>query len=85
MKTLVLLISFILASVHPAEAQQLEGRVPRIGFLGAGSASALAARLDAFLQGMHDLGYIEGLLPIQATKNATKTIPSRSPPGSLKS
>jgi putative tryptophan/tyrosine transport system substrate-binding protein len=60
MKTLVLLISFILASVHPAEAQQLEGRVPRIGFLGAGSASALAARLDAFRQGMHDLGYIEG-------------------------
>jgi putative ABC transport system substrate-binding protein len=60
MKTLVLLISFILASVHTAEAQQLEGRVPRIGFLGAGSASALAARLDAFRQGMHDLGYIEG-------------------------
>jgi putative ABC transport system substrate-binding protein len=60
MKAVLLLSCFVLASIHFAEAQQLEGRVPRIGFLGAASASALVPRLDAFRQGLHDLGYIEG-------------------------
>jgi putative tryptophan/tyrosine transport system substrate-binding protein len=42
-----------------AEAQQ-RGKVPRIGFLGATSASANAARMDGFRQGLRDLGYVEG-------------------------
>src|SRR5437870_7352170 len=41
------------------KAQQTK-KVPRVGFLGAASASALAGRLDAFRQGLRDLGYIEG-------------------------
>jgi putative ABC transport system substrate-binding protein len=40
-------------------AQQL-GNIPRIGFLSNSSASTLAARAEAFQQGLRQLGYIEG-------------------------
>ena len=60
MKTVLLMISFVLGNIHFADAQQVEGRLPRIGFLGGATASALVPRLDAFRQGLHDLGYIEG-------------------------
>ena len=39
------------------EAQQPK-KVPRIGFLGASSASVLAARIEAFRQGLSELGYV---------------------------
>jgi putative tryptophan/tyrosine transport system substrate-binding protein len=42
-----------------AGAQQAK-KVPRIGFLGAPPLSAMAARTEAFLQGLHELGYVEG-------------------------
>jgi putative ABC transport system substrate-binding protein len=42
-----------------AEAQQ-QKKVPRIGFLGAASATSQASRLDAFRQGLRELGYVEG-------------------------
>jgi len=42
-----------------AEAQQPK-KVPRIGFLGATSASANPARNEAFRQGLRELGYVEG-------------------------
>src|SRR5207244_6085781 len=44
-----------------AQAQQSSGKVPRIGFLTTGSASDLGTtlRLDAFRQGLRDLGYVE--------------------------
>jgi putative ABC transport system substrate-binding protein len=42
-----------------AEAQQ-PAKIPRIGFLGATSPSTIPARLDAFRQGLRDLGYAEG-------------------------
>jgi ABC-type uncharacterized transport system substrate-binding protein len=48
---------FVLCS--SVEAQQ-PVKVPRIGFLGASSASVLAARIEAFRQGLRDLGYVEG-------------------------
>jgi ABC-type uncharacterized transport system substrate-binding protein len=41
------------------EAQQPK-KVPRIGFLTAASASSQALRLEAFRQGLKDLGYFEG-------------------------
>ena len=43
------------------EAQQL-GKIPRIGFLAISSVSnsETALRHDAFRQGLHDLGYVEG-------------------------
>jgi putative ABC transport system substrate-binding protein len=50
-----LLIAALLLTVSIASAQQ-PGKIPRIGFL---SLSAAATR-EAFLQGLRDLGYIEG-------------------------
>ena len=54
----VVLVLTVLAP-RVAEAQQ-PGKVPRIGLLGGGSASAAAGRIDAFRQGLRDLGYVEG-------------------------
>ena len=56
----VLVIAFfVLASVHPAQAQRAE-KVYRIGFLVAGSPSSDAAWIEAFRQGLRELGYVEG-------------------------
>src|SRR5262245_26919176 len=54
-----LLATFILTSVHLAQAQQPK-KVPRIGLLAPFSASSDSPRRDAFLQGLRDLGYVEG-------------------------
>jgi ABC-type uncharacterized transport system substrate-binding protein len=51
------LATLLFVSVHFAEAQQPK-RVPRIGLLV--SSSSDSPRRDAFLQGLRDLGYIEG-------------------------
>ncbi|MGH7832102.1 MAG: ABC transporter substrate binding protein, partial [Candidatus Binatia bacterium] len=59
-KILYLALSALLCACLSAEAQQTK-KVPRIGFLGAAaSASALSRRLDAFRQGLRELGYVEG-------------------------
>ena len=42
-----------------AQAQQPK-KVPRIGFLGATSPSVESARIEAFRQGLRELGYVEG-------------------------
>ena len=42
-----------------AHAQQ-PTKIPRIGFLIATSPSVIAARIDAFRQGLRELGYVEG-------------------------
>jgi putative ABC transport system substrate-binding protein len=42
-----------------AQAQQTK-KVPRMGFLGGNSPTVISARVDAFRQGLRDLGYIEG-------------------------
>src|SRR5262249_46200747 len=49
----------LLATPFAAEAQQPK-QAPRIGLLAAGSAAAIAGRIDAFRQGLRDLGYVEG-------------------------
>ena len=49
----------LLAAPLAARAQQA-GRIPRIGYLAPGSASADAPRIESFLQGLHELGYVEG-------------------------
>ena len=55
-----ILVSVILLAVAViAEAQQPKN-VPRLGFLGGNSPSLISARVDAFRQGLRDLGYIEG-------------------------
>ena len=49
----------LLAAPLAAEAQQA-GKVPRIGFLGVTSASDRPPLLDAFRQGLRELGWVEG-------------------------
>ena len=49
----------LLAAPLTSEGQQA-GRIPRIGYLAPGSASADAPRIESFLQGLHELGYVEG-------------------------
>jgi len=56
---IILLVGLTLASVHPAEAQQPK-KVPRIGYLSGTSYSANSARVDAFKQGLRELGYVGG-------------------------
>jgi putative tryptophan/tyrosine transport system substrate-binding protein len=59
-KTVVaLLVGLALASIHPVEAQQ-PGKLHRIGYLESGSASGSTHLLDAFRQGLHELGHVEG-------------------------
>jgi putative ABC transport system substrate-binding protein len=53
------LLAFILGTIHVAQAQQPK-KVPRIGFLGFTSLSAIAARIEAFQQGLREFGYVEG-------------------------
>jgi putative ABC transport system substrate-binding protein len=50
------LCAVLSALSSPAAAQ----KVPRIGFLIASSPSAMAPRLDAFQQGLRELGYVDG-------------------------
>jgi len=58
-KSLWLFAVLVLASIQLAEAQQPK-KVPRIGYLAAASASANPARIEAFKQGLRELGYMEG-------------------------
>ena len=53
------LCALLYAFSVPAEAQQ-GGKVPRVGFLVASSASFYSSRIEAFRQGLRDLGYVEG-------------------------
>lgn len=57
-RTTILVISLITASFHIAGAQQR--KIPIIGYLSGGSAPAAAPRVDAFRQGLRELGYTEG-------------------------
>jgi putative ABC transport system substrate-binding protein len=49
----------MLFAARPAEAQQ-PGKVPRVGFLTSASTAETAPYIEAFRQGLRDLGYIEG-------------------------
>jgi putative tryptophan/tyrosine transport system substrate-binding protein len=58
-KIIMLLIGLTLASVCLAEAQQPK-KVARIGVLNQSSANFMSPQLEAFRQGLHDFGYVEG-------------------------
>ena len=62
---------FALCSV--AEAQQ-SAKVPRIGYLTGTSLSAIAHRVEAFRQGLRELGYIEGKNIVIEYRSAEGTI-----------
>jgi len=46
--------------VAPLAVEAQSGKVYRIGFLGAASASSYARHVNAFRQGLRELGYVEG-------------------------
>ena len=54
-----LLITCVLDAAAMAQAQQSK-KIARLGYLAAVSASADAPRLEAFRQGLRELGYVEG-------------------------
>ena len=54
-----LLATVLLTAASLAEAQQPQ-KIPRLGYLTPASASANAARIEAFRQGLRELGYVEG-------------------------
>src|SRR5439155_16673308 len=51
--------AMLFALCMPAEAQQ-STKIPRIGYLSGSSPSTSPARRKAFLQGLRELGYVEG-------------------------
>src|SRR5262245_62091708 len=53
------LSAVLFALCFPVQAQQLT-KIPRIGYLGASSPSLNPSFLEAFHQGLRDLGYSEG-------------------------
>jgi putative ABC transport system substrate-binding protein len=55
----ILIVAVQLTIGVVAEAQQ-PTKIPRIGYLAPASLSALAARTEAFRQGLRELGYVEG-------------------------
>ena len=55
----ILIVAILLAVAGIAEAQQPK-KISRIGFLIGSSPTAIAARIEAFRQGLRDLGYVEG-------------------------
>jgi ABC-type uncharacterized transport system substrate-binding protein len=59
MKAVLLLISFILASIYSAEAQQSK-KVPRIGYLSTLEPARESTRSETIRLALRELGYIEG-------------------------
>src|SRR6266545_4991554 len=57
--TVLTLYAMLSALCSSAQAQQ-PTKIPRIGFLSASSPAALSSRIEAFRQGLRELGYVEG-------------------------
>ena len=57
--SLGILATVLLINVSSASAQQ-PAKIPRVVWLTTGSASNISGRMEAFRQGMRELGYVEG-------------------------
>ena len=53
------LSALVFAITFPVQAQQ-STKIPRIGFLATVSPSTISSRVEAFRQGLRELGYVEG-------------------------
>jgi|SRR5947208_643689 len=75
----LLLPALMLTFLHSAAAQQ-PGKIPRIGYLsGAGNPQTPGYQIEAFRQGLRDLGYIEGkniLIDYRYIEGKSDRIPS---------
>ncbi len=54
-----MLTTVLLALFTPTDAQQ-PTKIPRIGYLTGATPEGQAARIEAFRQGLRELGYVEG-------------------------
>ena len=54
------LCALLLTLSLSAQAQQQPTKIPRIGYLSGNSPSSESARIEAFRQGLRELGYVEG-------------------------
>src|SRR5262249_56409810 len=53
-------IAFVLVVTGAVASAQQPGKVPRIAYVTAASFSAMEYRIEAFRQGLRELGYVEG-------------------------
>jgi len=54
------LVAVVLLVAVPFAGAQQPAKIPRLGYISGVSVSNLASRIDAFRQGLRDLGYVEG-------------------------
>ena len=76
--TFLTLCAMLFALCLSADAQQ-PTKIPRIGFLGATYPSTNAARIEAFRQGLRELGYVEGksvVIEYRWAEGKTERLPS---------
>src|SRR5215510_2311783 len=59
-KMIIYLVAAALLSIAPFVEAQQPTSIPRIAYLTAAPLSAMTDRIDAFRQGLRELGYIEG-------------------------
>jgi putative tryptophan/tyrosine transport system substrate-binding protein len=59
MKTVLLVIAFIFATLHVTGAQQPK-KAPRIGYLSVYDPTTESTRIEMFRRALRELGYIEG-------------------------
>ena len=59
-KIICLALSALLFALSVSAQAQQAGKIPRIGYLAASSLSGQSARIEAFRQGLRELGYVEG-------------------------
>jgi putative ABC transport system substrate-binding protein len=59
-KIFVYLLTTALLTIAPVSRAQQPGKMPRIGVLISGSRGIAAPRIQAFQQGLRELGYVEG-------------------------
>ena len=74
-----LLATVLLTTVHPAQAQQ-PAKIPRIGYVTeTGDLSSPSPNLEAFRQGLRDLGHVEGkniVIEFRSAEGKPDRIPS---------
>ena len=73
--------SLVVLSTPPVGEAQRPSRVPRIGVIATGSLATSASNLDAFRQGLRELGHVEGrsvLIEYRCARRHIDTAPDPS-------
>jgi hypothetical protein len=76
--TIAFALSALFFELRMSADSQRPAKMPRIGYLTAASLAAITHRTEAFLQGLHELGYVEGK-HIVVEWRSPEGIPNRMP------